>query len=38
MYNPTSLDALIRAGKKPVIIGDTTCSLGKIFLERERKL
>jgi len=31
----TIFDALIRAGKKAVIIGDTHCSLGKIFLERE---
>ena len=28
-------DALIRAGKKPVIIATTNCSLAKIFLERE---
>lgn len=31
----TIFDALIRSGKKAVIIGDTSCSLGKIFLERE---
>jgi len=31
----TIFDALIRAGKKAVIIGDTKCSLGKIFLERK---
>jgi len=31
----TIFDALIRAGKKPVIIGDTTCSMTHIFLERE---
>ena len=31
----TLFDSLIRAGKKAVIIGDTTCSLGKIFLERQ---
>lgn len=31
----TLFDALIRAGKKCVILGDTTCSLGKIFLERD---
>jgi len=31
----TIFDALIRAGKKAVIIGDTNCSLGKIFLERD---
>lgn len=30
----TLFDALIRAGKKPVIIADTQCSMGKIFLER----
>lgn len=28
-------DALIRAGKRAVIIGDKTCSMGKIYLERE---
>ena len=28
-------DALIRAGKKPVIVADTSCSMGKIFLERD---
>ena len=28
-------DALIRAGKKPVIIAETNCSLAKIYLERE---
>ena len=31
----TVFDALIRAGKKPVIIADTNSSLAKIFLERE---
>ena len=31
----TIFDALVRNGKKAVIIGDTHCSLGKIFLERE---
>lgn len=31
----TIWDALIRAGKKPVIIADTECSMGKIFLERD---
>ena len=31
----TIFDSLIRAGKKAIIIGDTTCSLGKIFLERD---
>ena len=31
----TIFDALIRAGKKPVIIATTNCSLAKIFLERE---
>ena len=31
----TIFDALIRADKKAVIIGDTQCSLCKIFLERE---
>ena len=30
----TLFDALIRAGKKPVIIADNKCSMGKIFLER----
>ncbi len=30
----TVFDALIRAGKRAVIIGDTTCSLGKIYLNR----
>ncbi len=28
-------DALIRAGKKPVIIAEDNCSLAKIFLERD---
>lgn len=31
----TLFDAVIRAGKKPVILGDNKCSMGKIFLERE---
>ena len=31
----TIFDALIRAGKKAAILGDSTCSLGKIFLERD---
>ena len=31
----TVFDALIRAGKKPVIIADNECSIGKIFQERE---
>ncbi len=31
----TIFDALIRAGKKPVIVAYGTSSLGKIFLERE---
>ena len=31
----TIFDALIRAGKKPVIIADNECSIGKIFLERD---
>jgi len=30
----TIFDALIRAGKKPVIIADSECSIGKIFLDR----
>ena len=30
----TIFDALIRAGKKPVIVAYGECSLGKIFLER----
>ena len=30
----TIFDALIRAGKKPVIIADTQCSIGKIFQNR----
>jgi len=30
----TMFDALIRAGKKPVIIADTQCSMGKIFRQR----
>ncbi|NLB41411.1 MAG: hypothetical protein GX815_03990 [Clostridiales bacterium] len=28
-------DALIRQGKKPVIIVETNCSMSKIFLERD---
>lgn len=28
-------DALIRAGKKPVIIAESNCSMAKIYLERE---
>ena len=31
----TIFDALIRAGKKPVIIADDKCSLSKIYLERD---
>lgn len=31
----TVFDSLIRAGKKVAILGDSTCSIGKIFLERE---
>ncbi len=31
----TIFDALIRAGKKPVIIAENECSMGKIFLERD---
>lgn len=31
----TLFDALIRAGKKPVIVGDVQCSLSHIFLERD---
>lgn len=31
----TIWDALIRAGKKPCIIADSKCSMGKIFLNRE---
>lgn len=31
----TIFDAFIRAGKKAAIIADTTCSIGKIFLERD---
>lgn len=30
----TVFDALLRAGKKPVIIADTECSIGKIFQNR----
>ena len=30
----TIFDALLRAGKKPVIIADTECSIGKIFQNR----
>lgn len=31
----TIFDALIRAGKKPVILAQENCSLSKIYLERE---
>lgn len=31
----TLFDALIRAGKKPCIIADSECSMGKIYLERD---
>jgi predicted AlkP superfamily pyrophosphatase or phosphodiesterase len=31
----TLFDQLIRAGKKIAIVADNTCSIGKIFLERE---
>lgn len=31
----TVFDALIKAGKKPVIIAETNCSIAKIFLERD---
>ena len=31
----TLFDALLRAGKKPAIIADCECSLGKIYLERD---
>jgi predicted AlkP superfamily pyrophosphatase or phosphodiesterase len=31
----TFYDALLRAGKKPVILAVPTCSMGNIFLERE---
>lgn len=31
----TLFDALIRAGKKPVIVAQEACSLSKIYLERE---
>ena len=31
----TLFDAMIRAGKKCAILGDQTCSMGKIFLERD---
>ena len=31
----TIFDALIRAGKKPLIIGDAKCSMSNIFLERD---
>ena len=31
----TLFDALIRAGKRPCIIADSECSMGKIYLERE---
>lgn len=30
----TLFDALIRAGKKPAIVADSECSMGKIFLNR----
>ena len=30
----TLFDALIRCGKKPVIVSDNNCSMGKIYLER----
>lgn len=31
----TIFDALIRAGKKPVIVAESNCSIAKIFLERD---
>lgn len=31
----TIFDALIRAGKKPVIVAQDVCSMGKIYLERD---
>ncbi|MBQ7119178.1 MAG: hypothetical protein IJO09_03100 [Oscillospiraceae bacterium] len=31
----TLFDALIRCGKKPAIVADCECSLGKIYLERD---
>ncbi len=31
----TLFDAALRAGKKPAIVADRDCSIGKIFLERE---
>ena len=31
----TIFDALLRAGKKPVILATTNCSMAKIFLERD---
>ena len=31
----TLFDQLLRAGKKPAIVADSECSIGKIFLERE---
>ncbi len=31
----TLFDAMIRAGKKAAIVADNTCSMGKIFLERD---
>ena len=31
----TIFDALLRAGKKPAIVADSECSIGKIFLERD---
>ena len=31
----TIFDSLIRSGKRVAVVGDSTCSIGKIFLERE---
>lgn len=31
----TIFDAFLKAGKKPAIVADNACSIGKIFLERE---
>ncbi len=31
----TFFDALLKAGKKPAIVADSECSMGKIFLERK---
>lgn len=31
----TLFDAVLKAGKRPVIVADRECSIGKIFLERE---